>query len=147
MPTLSLSAIRVKRTSRMSALMFNDLKPTWTAPNNRNFAPKAADRPTLNARGPRPARCFVVGLLIGEGIWVIGGYSIVNCIVIEAPDGLIVYDTGDFGEEGKHFREVIEEKISKAPIKAIIYSHSHYALAGCAMVDDPKMVMVIGHPS
>ena len=77
---------------------------------------------------------------------MIGGYSIVNCIVIEAPDGLIVYDTGDFGEEGKHFREIIEEEISKKPIKAVIYSHSHYALAGGAMVDDPKSVMVIGHP-
>ena len=83
---------------------------------------------------------------LGDGIWVIGGYSIVNCIVIEAPEGLIVYDTGDFDEEGKHFREIIEEKISKQPIKAIIYSHSHYALAGGAMVDDPKSVMVIGHP-
>jgi len=37
---------------------------------------------------------------VADGIWVIGGYSIVNCIVIEAPDGLIVYDTGDFAEEG-----------------------------------------------
>jgi alkyl sulfatase BDS1-like metallo-beta-lactamase superfamily hydrolase len=83
---------------------------------------------------------------IADGIWVIGGYSIVNCIVVDAPDGLIVYDTGDFAEEGKHFREVIESKISKKPIKAIIYSHSHYALAGGAMVDDPKSVMVLGHP-
>jgi alkyl sulfatase BDS1-like metallo-beta-lactamase superfamily hydrolase len=83
---------------------------------------------------------------VTDNIWVIGGYSLVNCIVIEAADGLIVYDTGDNAEEGKHFREVIEEKISKRPIKAIIYSHSHYALGGGAMVDDPKSVMVIGHP-
>lgn len=81
---------------------------------------------------------------ITDGVWVIGGYSLVNCIV--APEGLIVYDTGDNAEEGKHFREVIEEKISKRPIKAIIYSHSHYALGGGALVDDPKSVMVIGHP-
>jgi alkyl sulfatase BDS1-like metallo-beta-lactamase superfamily hydrolase len=83
---------------------------------------------------------------IADGIWVVGGYSIVNCTVIEAPGGLIVYDTGDNAEEGKHFREVIEREISKTPIKAIIYSHSHYALGGGAMVDDPKSVMVIGHP-
>ncbi len=82
---------------------------------------------------------------VTDGIWVIGGYSIVNCIVIEAPDGLIVYDTGDSAEEGQHFREVIETKISKRPIKAIVYSHSHYALGGGAMVDDPKSVMVVGH--
>ena len=83
---------------------------------------------------------------IADGLWVIGGYSIVNCIVIEAPEGLIVYDTGDYAEEGALFRKVIEEKISKQPIKAIIYSHSHYALGGGAMVDDPASVMVIGHP-
>ena len=82
---------------------------------------------------------------VTDGVWVIGGYSIANCTVIEAPDGLIVYDTGDFAEEGKHLREAIETKISKKPIKAIIYSHSHYALGGGAMVDDPKSVMVIGH--
>jgi alkyl sulfatase BDS1-like metallo-beta-lactamase superfamily hydrolase len=83
---------------------------------------------------------------VTDGVWVIGGYSLVNCTVIEAPDGLIVYDTGDSAEEGQHFREAIETKISKRPIKAIIYSHSHYALGGGAMVDDPKSVMVIGHP-
>lgn len=64
--------------------------------------------------------------------------------MIEAPDGLIVYDTGDYAEEGEVYRKVIEEKISKKPIKAIIYSHSHYALGGGAMVDDPKSVLVLG---
>jgi len=82
---------------------------------------------------------------LGDGIWVIGGYSIANFFVIEAPEGLIVYDTGDYAEEGKHVRQIIEEKISKRPIKAIIYSHSHYALGGGAVVDAPKSVMVIGH--
>ena len=57
---------------------------------------------------------------VADGIWVIGGYSIANSSVIEAPEGLIVYDTGDFAEEGQHLREVIETKISKKPIKAII---------------------------
>jgi len=83
---------------------------------------------------------------LGDGVWIIGGYSIANFCVIEAPEGLIVYDTGDYAEEGRHVRQIIEEKISKKPIKAIIYSHSHYALGGGAMVDDPSSVIVIGHP-
>ena len=83
---------------------------------------------------------------VADGIWVIGGYAAANCTVIEAPDGLIVYDVGDNADEGHHFREIIEKEISKQPIKAIIYSHSHYALGGGAMVDDPKSVTVIGHP-
>ena len=83
---------------------------------------------------------------VGDGIWVIGGYSIVNCIVIEAPEGLIGYDTGDTAAEGQHFREAIESQISTKPIKAIIYSHSHYALGGGEMVDDADSVRTIGHP-
>ncbi|NET42858.1 alkyl sulfatase dimerization domain-containing protein [Okeania sp. SIO2B3] len=82
----------------------------------------------------------------GIGIWVIGGESMVNCIVIEAPLGLIVYETGSSGEDGERFREVIESQISTKPIKAIIYSHSHYAFGAGAMVDDPDSVEVIGHP-
>lgn len=111
-----------------------------TAPNGAVIYDKA-----LNA-GMASAYVQPTVEKVADGIWVIGGYSLVNCIVIEAPEGLIVYDTGDYAEEGKHFREIIETKISKKPIKAIIYSHSHYALAGGAMVDDPESVIVIGHP-
>jgi alkyl sulfatase BDS1-like metallo-beta-lactamase superfamily hydrolase len=83
---------------------------------------------------------------VTDGVWIIGGYALINCVVIEAPDGLIVYDTGDNAETGKLFRELIQTKISKKPIKAIIYSHSHYALGTGPLVDDPKTVEIIGHP-
>lgn len=82
---------------------------------------------------------------LAEGVWCIGGYSLANTTVIEAEDGLIVYDTGDTKEEGEHIREAIK-KISDKPIKVIIYSHSHYALGGGAMVDNPEDVLIIGHP-
>lgn len=84
---------------------------------------------------------------VADGVWCIGGYSVGNVTVIEAEDGLIVYDTGDNEEEGEHFIEAIRENISDKPIKVIIYSHSHYALGAAAMVDDPADVMVIGHPN
>ncbi len=67
--------------------------------------------------------------------------------MIEAEDGLIVFDTGDNEEEGAHFLEIIRESISDKPVKVIMHSHSHYALGAGAMVDDPSDVMVIGHPS
>ncbi len=82
---------------------------------------------------------------LADGVWCIGGYSIANTTVIEAQDGLIVYDTGDTKEEAEHIREAIK-KISKKPIKVIIYSHSHYAMGAGALVDNPKEVLVIGHP-
>ena len=82
---------------------------------------------------------------VADGVWCIGGYSVGNTTVIETDDGLIVYDTGDNREEGEHLREAIS-KISDKPVKAIIYSHSHYALGGGALVDNPDDVLVIGHP-
>jgi hypothetical protein len=83
---------------------------------------------------------------VAEGVWCIGGYSVANTTVIEAEDGLIVYDTGDNDEEAEHIRAAIE-KISDKPIKVIMYSHSHYALGGGKLVDNPEDVMVIGHPT
>ncbi len=83
---------------------------------------------------------------LADGVWCIGGYSLANATVIEAEDGLIVYDTGDTIEEAEHIRKAIE-KISKKPIKVIIYSHSHYSFGAGALVDDPKDVLVIGHPT
>lgn len=83
---------------------------------------------------------------LAEGIWCIGGYSLANTTVIEAEDGLIVYDTGDTIEEAKHIRKAIE-KISNKPIKVIIYSHSHYALGAGTLVDNPEDVLIIGHPT
>ena len=82
---------------------------------------------------------------VADGVWCIGGYSLANTTVIEGDEGLIVYDTGDTREEAEHIRKAIE-KISDKPIKVIIYSHSHYAMGAGALVDDPKDVIVIGHP-
>lgn len=80
-----------------------------------------------------------------DGIWVLGGYSITNVVVIESDEGLIVIDTGDSKEEGIKLREVIRENISKKPIIAAIYTHSHYCMGTGVMVDDPKTAMIIGH--
>jgi len=82
---------------------------------------------------------------LADGVWCIGGYSLANTTVIEAEDGLIVYDTGDTKEEAEHIRDAIK-KISDKPVKVIIYSHSHYALGAGALVDNPDDVLVIGHP-
>jgi len=82
---------------------------------------------------------------LADGVWCIGGYSLANTTVIEAEDGLIVYDTGDTKEEAEHIRAAIK-KISDKPVKVIIYSHSHYALGAGALVDNPDDVLIIGHP-
>jgi len=83
---------------------------------------------------------------LAEGVWCIGGYSLANTTVIEAEDGLIVYDTGDTRAEAEHIRAAIQT-ISNKPVKVIIYSHSHYAMGAGALVDDPDDVLIIGHPN
>ena len=83
---------------------------------------------------------------VADGVWQLVGMSIVYPCVIEGTDGLIVYDTGDNLEEGRHFLKEIR-KLSDKPVKAIIYSHAHYVHGASAVADGNKDVIVIGHPS
>ena len=80
-----------------------------------------------------------------DGIWVLGGYSITNVVVIESDEGLIIIDSGDSKEEGMRFKEAIRENISKKPIIAAIYTHSDYSMGTGVMVDDPKTALIVGH--
>ena len=63
-----------------------------------------------------------------DGIWVLGGYSITNVVVIETEEGLIIIDSGDSEEEGNKLKEAIRKNISQKPIIAAIYTHSHYCM-------------------
>jgi linear primary-alkylsulfatase len=80
-----------------------------------------------------------------EGVYVLGGYLISACIVVDAVDGLIVFDTGDTREDGEKLLKAIRT-FSKKPIKAIVYGHTHYAFGAGVMAEGDKDVMVIGHP-
>jgi alkyl sulfatase BDS1-like metallo-beta-lactamase superfamily hydrolase len=82
---------------------------------------------------------------VSKGIWVLGGYSIWNCVVIDSEKGLIVVDAGDSEEEGILFKDLIRKNISQKPIISVIYTHSHYCLGAGKMVDDPKTALIIGH--
>ncbi len=80
-----------------------------------------------------------------EGVYVLGGYLISACIVVEGDDGLIVFDTGDTRKDGEKLLKAIRT-FSKKPIRAIVYGHSHYAFGAGVMAEGNKDVMVIGHP-
>jgi len=88
---------------------------------------------------------------VADGVWTIGTDSIVNVQVVEGPDGLIVYDTGDNNEEGLHFYQLLRT-VTQAPIRAIIYSHEHY-LSGTKVIIDEEAkrgnrdIKLIGHPN
>jgi alkyl sulfatase BDS1-like metallo-beta-lactamase superfamily hydrolase len=80
-----------------------------------------------------------------EGVYVLGGYLISACIVIEAEEGLIVFDTGDTKEDGEKLLKAIRS-FSQKSIKAIVYGHTHYCFGAGVMAEGNKDIMVIGHP-
>jgi alkyl sulfatase BDS1-like metallo-beta-lactamase superfamily hydrolase len=87
---------------------------------------------------------------VADGVWTIGSPSIVNSHAVEGPDGLIVYDTGDNLEDGATFYRLLRTA-TDAPIRAIVYSHEHYANGTKVFVDEEASrgntdIMIIGHP-
>src|SRR4030095_5332085 len=84
-------------------------------------------------------------VMVAEGVWQLVGRGLNSPVVIEGDDGLIVWDTGESVEEGRKFLADIR-KFSPKPVKAIIYSHSHY-VNGASALADGKGAMVIGHPN
>src|SRR5262245_6577505 len=80
-----------------------------------------------------------------EGVWLLPGPTL-NAAVIEGPDGLIVWETGENVAMGREYKRLIRT-ISSKPIKAVIYSHAHYTLGTRAIVEGEGDVMVIGHPN
>jgi len=61
---------------------------------------------------------------VADNVYSAVGWNIGNSVMIEAPEGLIIVDTGESVEQS---RQVLEEfrKISAKPIKAIVYTHFH----------------------
>lgn len=81
---------------------------------------------------------------VTDKIWVLGG-NFYAPVIIETPNGLIVCPTGEHNGDGKNWRKVIREKISKKPIIAILYDHAHYSKGTVGMLDGDK-AMIVGHP-
>jgi len=79
-----------------------------------------------------------------EGVYVLGGYLISACVVVEAEDGLVVFDTGDSVADGEKLLAAIRT-FSQKPVKTIVYGHTHYAFGAGTMAEGAD-VMVIGHP-
>jgi alkyl sulfatase BDS1-like metallo-beta-lactamase superfamily hydrolase len=70
-----------------------------------------------------------------DGIWVLGGYGLAPMSIIDTEEGLIAFDTGDTKHDGeiKAIRTV-----SKKPIKAIMYGHSHTCFGAGVLAEGPS---------
>jgi len=80
-----------------------------------------------------------------KGVYVFGGYGVVPVAVIETDDGLITFDTGDSAHDGEILLEAIRT-VSKKPIKAIIYGHSHTVHGAGVFAEGSQDVTIIAKP-
>ena len=62
---------------------------------------------------------------ITEGIYTINGIYASYVPVIETKNGVIIYDNGTNPENGREILKMLET-VTKKPVIAVIYSHSHY---------------------
>jgi len=73
---------------------------------------------------------------IADGIYRIGGWGIGNIIAVEAPEGWIIVDAGDYLEVAQEQRRALEDKAGKIKVAAVLYTHSHYANGAKAWQDE-----------
>ena len=87
---------------------------------------------------------------VTDGVYAFAGGSICIRTMIEAPQGLVIFDTGDDAEDGAKALAAFRS-VSSAPVAAVIYSHNHYAHGTAAFLAAEQTggrtdVPVIGHP-
>ncbi|WP_137819834.1 alkyl/aryl-sulfatase [Pseudomonas sp. 2FG] len=87
--------------------------------------PEERIEPSINAELAEHTKVFNKQIYqVADNVYSAVGWSIANSVMIVAPEGLIIVDTGESVEES---RKVFAEfrKISDKPIKAIVYTHFH----------------------
>ncbi len=81
---------------------------------------------------------------VRDGVFVIQGLGISNCIVVEGKESIIVFDTGDNAEEGlQRLKEI--RKITDKPISTVVYSHWHYSNGTSVFLPEGNKIEIIGH--
>lgn len=86
-----------------------------------------ADRiePSINAELAAHTKLFEQKLYkIADNVYSAVGWQLGNVAMIEAPEGLIIVDTGESVSES---RKIMAEfrKVSDKPVKAVVYTHFH----------------------
>jgi len=81
---------------------------------------------------------------VTDNIWIISGYAYAP-VVIETKEGLLVFSTGEHAEDGKTFRKIIREEISKKPVICVFYDHAHYPKGTKTLLDGDEAI-IVAHP-
>lgn len=61
---------------------------------------------------------------VTDGVYVAVGYGLANSILLEGADGVVIVDAMESREAGARVKAEFD-KITKKPVKAIVYTHNH----------------------
>ena len=91
------------------------------------YAELPAERiePSINAELAAHTKVFAQQLYrVADNVYSAVGWQLGNVVMIEAPEGLIIVDTGESVSES---RKIMAEfrKITDKPVKAVVYTHFH----------------------
>lgn len=138
----------------------SDLQPGSPAESNRELPfyrggqdwnkVEASNGAIVNADILNLIRARKAGMRVLEvrpGIRVIVGYHSVNVTVVEGASGLIVIEAGTKLGHGRELRQIIRS-FSQKPIRAIVYSHHHYAGGAAGLLEGERHedIHVFAHP-
>ena len=74
---------------------------------------------------------------VAPGVYALRGWGIAHSFAIEAPNGWIIVDTGDFTQAAAEMRETLERAVGKKiKVAAILLTHWHYADGTAAWLDE-----------
>jgi alkyl sulfatase BDS1-like metallo-beta-lactamase superfamily hydrolase len=104
---------------------------TLAASRSASAADEFAGREKLRAHGEAEFRKDVVK--VTDGVYVAVGYSMANASLIVGDGGTIVVDTTTKLDDAQAVKAELA-KISRAPVRAIVYTHSHPDHTGGASV-------------
>jgi alkyl sulfatase BDS1-like metallo-beta-lactamase superfamily hydrolase len=71
---------------------------------------------------------------ISEHVWLAIGYDLASTVLIRTEEGLIIIDPGMSPNRAQKVKEALLKAVPSAPIRAIIYTHSHIDHVGGASV-------------
>jgi len=72
---------------------------------------------------------------VADGVWCYVGGGTANITFVDAPDGLIVIDSGESREEAAEALAAIRE-VCSSPLRAMIWSHYHYVQGTAVYLDE-----------
>lgn len=81
--------------------------------------------PSINAELAAHTKVFAQKLYkVADNVYSAVGWQLGNVVMIEAPQGLIIVDTGESVSESRKIMAELR-KVSDKPVKAVVYTHFH----------------------